>query len=45
MCSKISEAENVISAHKSDIVFVTETWLNHNIPDEFVKIPNLNLVR
>ena len=34
ICSKISEVEIAINMHKSDIVFVTETWLNHNIPDE-----------
>ena len=31
--------------HKSDIVFVTETWLNHNIPDELARITNFNLLR
>ena len=31
--------------HKSDIVFVTETWLNHNIPNESAQIPNFNLLR
>ena len=38
ICSKISEVEIAISMHKSDIVFVTETWLNHNIPDELAQI-------
>ena len=45
ICSQISEVEIAINMHKSDIVFVTETWLNHNISDELVQISNFNLLR
>ena len=45
ICSKICEVEIAISMPKSDIEFVTETWSNHNIPDELAQILNFNLLR
>ena len=30
--------------HKSFIVFLTETWSNHNSPDELAQIPNFSLL-
>ena len=35
----------IVDKHNSDIIFVTETWLNENVPSEVVNIPGLIVIR
>ena len=43
--NKIYELTIQVDKYKSDIIFVTETWLTESIPDEAIPIPGFNLFR
>jgi hypothetical protein len=42
---KVDELYALVSVTKSQLVLVTETWLNDNIPDEVVQVPGMTLIR
>ena len=43
--NKLNELEILVDNNNSDIVFLTETWLTDNIPDEAINCLGMNLVR
>lgn len=45
MKHKIAELECSLSSHKLDIVCLSETWLNHTVPNSFAEIAGYQFVR
>ena len=43
--NKVDELKAHIDNYKSDILFVTETWLTESIPNEAVNISGFNIIR
>ena len=43
--NKLNELKILVDNNNSDIVFLTETWLTDNIPDEAINCLGMNLVR
>ena len=45
LVGKVDELYALVSVTKSQLVLVTETWLNDNIPDEVAQVPGMTLIR
>jgi hypothetical protein len=45
LVGKVDELYALVSVTKSQLVLVTETWLNDYIPDEVVQVPGMTLIR
>ncbi len=43
--NKVDELKAHIEIYKPDIIFVTETWLSENIPNETIHIDDFNVFR
>ena len=41
LVSKTDELANFVELYKSNLVFVTETWLCDKIPDEAIQLPGI----
>ena len=42
---KIDDLQTTFELHGVDLAFITETWLNENIDDAAVELPNYTIVR
>ncbi len=42
---KIDDLQTTFELHGIDLAFITETWLNENIDDAAVELPNYTIVR
>ena len=45
ICNKVEEFFSFIALHEPDIIGITETWLNNEIPDGLVKPPGYSIFR
>ncbi len=45
LVSKTDELANFVELYKSNLVFVTETWLCDKIPDEAIQLPGMTSIR
>ncbi len=45
MLPKIDDLQPTFELHGVDLAFITETWLNENIDDAAVELPNYTIVR
>ena len=45
LCDKITEIYEIVKQNSVDVVCLTETWCNSNIPDEAMQIPGFSCFR